>query len=539
MRCTIEPLEHRLFFRSLGIDVSDFQGNITVAQWGQIKAAGKDWAFAKATEGLTFNATTFVNNITRAPQAGVLIGPYHYGRPDNNSAVADADHFIQVISPYLTAGRLRPVLDIEVDAGDVTFMSNWVNDFCNRVKNVTGIPPIVYTGQFFASQNFNSSVTQWPLWIARYPSTLPDPHTASPGSTTPWPTWHAWQYSASGTVPGISGNVDLDVYNGDLAAITAAWVIKPPTATVLRGTTPITDNQSTVTDFGTVMQGNPGPSITFTVRNDGQEKLTLSGLTVPAGYTVTDPLVSSLIAGASDNFTVRLDTAVTGVKSGNITFTTNDPAVTNPFNFPITGNVIPSDTTPPTVQAADFLFETPPHKLTIVFSENVAASVSGADFEVRNLTTNATLSPFHSHVAATFTSTLNFGGTVADGNYRLRVIAAGIQDTAGNVMAADYVYDFFVLPGDANRDRSVNIGDFAILAGNFNQPGTFTAGDFNYNGSVEIGDFSILASAFNSYLAPPADLPRAAGASSPPALLVEPQKARTDRFSSDLLDELA
>jgi hypothetical protein len=49
----------------------------------------------------------------------------------------------------------------------------------------------------------------------------------------------------------------------------------------------------------------------------------------------------------------------------------------------------------------------------------------------------------------------------------------------------------------------VNIADFAVLAGRFNRPGTFSQGDFNYSGTVEIGDFSILASRFNATLPEP------------------------------------
>lgn len=499
-----EPLESRtLMARVLGIDVSDFQGDITVSEWTQIKNSGREFAFVKATEGMTFTATTFANNITRARQAGVLVGAYHYGRPDNNTAQQDADNFISKINPYLISGNLRPVLDIEVDAGDVTFMSNWVNAFCNRVKTVTGISPIVYTGQFFASTNFNSSVTQWPLWIARYPIPTPDPLTASPGSTTPWPTWNFWQYTASGTVPGISGNVDLNVFNGEMAALQANFVIKAPKATVLNGVTPIPDGAATPIDFGSVIQGQTGPTMTFTVRNDGLQALTLSSLGVPAGYTVTEGLSSPLLAGATDNFTVRLDSAIAGVKTGQVAFNTNDPTA-NPFNFAVTGTVNPSDLVPPDVLGSSFLFETNPHRLAILFSENVGASLGAGDFEVTNLDGGvspiATLSIDPSGTVAT----LNYGGTLADGNYRLRVVANGVNDVAGNPMTADHILDFFVFSGDANRDRSVNLSDFAIVAGNFNAPGTFSAGDFNYSGTVEIGDFSILASRFNTSLPPAA-----------------------------------
>lgn len=514
----IEMLENRVLMRSLGIDVSDFQGDITVAEWQQIKAAGKDFAFAKATEGLTFNAGTFTNNITRAPQAGVLIGAYHYGRPDNNAAVAEADHFIQVISPYLTAGRVRPVLDIEVDAGDVTFMSNWVNDFCNRVKNVTGISPLVYTGQSFASTNFNSSVTQWPLWIARYPNPTPDPQTASPGSTTPWPTWRIWQYSSTGSVPGIAGNVDLNVYNGELAQFTSEFVITAPEITVLRNTTNIADGATTPIDFGTVQAGATPPTITFTVRNDGNQTLTLGGVVLPVGFTIAEALSTSLAGGASDTFTVRLETSVVGTKSGSVQFSNND-ANENPFNFAISGTVIPSDPTPPSVVSSTFLFETAPHKVEVGWSEAVGASLVANDFQITNLTTLGTLSPTHSYNAATNVSTLNFGGTVADGNYRLRVLAGNVQDGAGNNMAADYTFDFFVFRGDANRDRTVNISDFSVVAANFNLPGTFSQGNFNYDALIDINDFSLLASRFNTSLPvlsvverpAPADLPRSLG----------------------------
>lgn len=495
----IEPVEpRRLMARPLGIDVSDFQGDITVAEWGQIIAAGKSFAFAKATEGVTFTASTFDENITRAPQAGMPIGAYHYGRPDNNSATAEADHFISRINPYLTAGYIRPVLDIEVDAGDVTFMSNWVNEFCNRVKTVTGITPLVYTGQFFASSNFNSSVTQWPLWIARYPSPTPDPQTASPGSTTPWSTWNFWQYTASGSVPGIAGNVDLNVFNGEPATLTNNFVIKPPKATVLRNITNIPDGQTTPIDFGTVTQGQPGPSITFTVRNDGQQKLTLGAPVVPVGFVLTEPLAANLLAGQADTFTAQLSSATVGVKSGNIGFTTNDPTPgANVFNFAVTGNVISADPIPPAVVGSEFLFETAPHRMTVEFSENVQPSLSPFDFQFTNLTTGGSVSPLLQYDAITNIATLNFGGVIADGNYRLRINANAVQDPAGNVMAAPYEFFFHVLGGDADWNKTVDIDDFGILAMNFNTPGTFSDGDFDYSGTVDIDDFSILATQFN------------------------------------------
>ena len=61
----------------------------------------------------------------------------------------------------------------------------------------------------------------------------------------------------------------------------------------------------------------------------------------------------------------------------------------------------------------------------------------------------------------------------------------------------------YTLLGDGNVDGTVNIGDFAFLASNFNLPGDWVDGDFNYNGTVNIADFSLLAANFNKSM--PAD----------------------------------
>ena len=81
-------------------------------------------------------------------------------------------------------------------------------------------------------------------------------------------------------------------------------------------------------------------------------------------------------------------------------------------------------------------------------------------------------------------------------------------------MPADASGTFFVLSGDANHDRSVDLTDFTILAANFNgSDKRFSEGDFNYDTSVDLTDFTILASKFNQTLGPAASAALAA----PPA----------------------
>src|SRR5262249_55540943 len=105
-------------------------------------------------------------------------------------------------------------------------------------------------------------------------------------------------------------------------------VIAGPEVTVLFGATVIADGDTTPstadgTDFGTGGAGSSPVSRTFTVRNDGASTLTLSNLTVPTGFSISEGLSASLAPGASDTFTVLLATSSIGTKSGNITFDNN------------------------------------------------------------------------------------------------------------------------------------------------------------------------------------------------------------------------
>lgn len=94
--------------------------------------------------------------------------------------------------------------------------------------------------------------------------------------------------------------------------------------------------------------------------------------------------------------------------------------------------------------------------------------------------------------------------TFNDGNYRLVIEAGGLTDQSGNVLAVPFSTDFFILSGDANRDRKVDAADLGILASNWQATGkTFMDGDFNFDGKVDIADLYILSSRWQQALPPP------------------------------------
>ncbi|HVA99066.1 MAG TPA: GH25 family lysozyme, partial [Bacteroidia bacterium] len=203
----------------LGVDVSHYQGTIN---WTSVKGAGYTFAWAKATEGVSTTDAEFVSNEVNGTAAGVVIGAYHFAHPETNSATAEANYFLSVAGTYINSCSLPPVLDLEDPSSGPSLSSyftssqltSWVQLWITTVKNATGITPILYTNGNYAGYLNSSVASSCGLWIA-------DPDgssTAPPATTGVWTTWDFKQYSWTGTVPGIAGNVDMDVFNGNTAA---------------------------------------------------------------------------------------------------------------------------------------------------------------------------------------------------------------------------------------------------------------------------------------------------------------------------------
>jgi hypothetical protein len=168
------------------------------------------------------------------------------------------------------------------------------------------------------------------------------------------------------------------------------------------------------------------------------------------------------------------------------------------------------DQIPPTVTALSLAFLNAPQSLVYTFSEDVSGSLDQNDLLLQNLTTSTTIPS--GNIAgiynnATNVCTFSFPGypfgALPDGNYKATLMGAGVTDASGNPMVGDLVFNFFFITGDANRDRTVNVQDFNILAGNYNQSGrNFSQGNFNYDNTVNVQDFNILAARYNQVLPP-------------------------------------
>lgn len=190
-----------------GIDISHHQG---VIDWSKVKASGKvDFAFIKATEGLGYVDPQFKRNAAAANSVGIAVGYYHYAHPETNQALDEANAFVNATKGY--ARQLPYVLDLEGESAKLTTaaLTVWALTFMREVKRLTGAEVMMYTGAYFARDEVGSELSEFPLWIAHY-------GTNKPLDNDTWDKWTVFQYTSSGSVPGISGNVDMNEYNGSV-----------------------------------------------------------------------------------------------------------------------------------------------------------------------------------------------------------------------------------------------------------------------------------------------------------------------------------
>ncbi len=196
-----------------GIDVSHWQNTI---DWVKVRAAGKAFAIIKASEGTTYVDPLYATNHAAAQAAGLWTGAYHFANPDAtaNDAILEADHFAASI--HLGRGDLIPALDLEQSGGlTVAGLQAWVTAWLGEVTKKVGIRPMIYTSPAFWQKYMGDSraladAGYKTLWIAHWGVASP----TVPASNWGGRGWTFWQYSDCGTVPGISGCVDLDRYNG-------------------------------------------------------------------------------------------------------------------------------------------------------------------------------------------------------------------------------------------------------------------------------------------------------------------------------------
>lgn len=193
-----------------GIDVSKFQGDI---DWTSVKDDGVEYAFIRmgyrgyGSAGKLVTDETFEKNIEGAIANGVDVGVYFFSQAVNEEeAIEEANYVLDAIEgydvTYPVVIDIEEVTDSDARTADMT-KEQWTRNciaFCETIK-AAGYTPMIYGNlkTFFIMLDMEQ-LTMYDKWFAQYDTTVYFPYE-----------FKIWQYSESGTVNGISTDVDLNV----------------------------------------------------------------------------------------------------------------------------------------------------------------------------------------------------------------------------------------------------------------------------------------------------------------------------------------
>lgn len=187
-----------------GIDVSSYQGDI---DFRSVKDSGIDVVYIKAGEGGNITDPNFERNYENARRAGLIVGFYYYVTALNpTQARIQAETFYDLIRGK--DFQARPAMDYENFDGLERQDINEIGiTFLDELEGLSGITPMIYSDAYSAESIWTERMRRYPLWLADYTN-----RDEFPQGITVWDTWTGFQYSDTGSVPGISGNVDMNSF---------------------------------------------------------------------------------------------------------------------------------------------------------------------------------------------------------------------------------------------------------------------------------------------------------------------------------------
>ena len=180
-----------------GIDISNHQQSV---DFNSLKNSVQV-VIMKATEGVTYKDSLLESHYQKAKAAGFPVGFYHF-MSESSSPSEQAVAFYNAIKDKQY--EILPCLDIETNNQNRS--SSQITDRCleflAKFKELTGIDCMLYTGGYYGRDNLDSRIKGFKAWIAHY------------GVNSPMETGFSnvvgHQYTSSGRVQGINGNVDLN-----------------------------------------------------------------------------------------------------------------------------------------------------------------------------------------------------------------------------------------------------------------------------------------------------------------------------------------
>lgn len=199
-----------------GVDVSELDGEI---DWASVKAAGADFAMIRLgrrgySEGAIFLDNYFLANISGAAAAGLKVGVYFFSQAVTaQEAREEANYVVETLAStnvalsYPVAFDEEPITNGDVartdDITSAQLTENAVT-FCQTIENA-GYTPMLYGNQHdLAKLDLTGRLSAYEVWYAEYDVSEPSAQVD----------FGMWQYSATGTVPGmdaVTGQCDMNI----------------------------------------------------------------------------------------------------------------------------------------------------------------------------------------------------------------------------------------------------------------------------------------------------------------------------------------
>jgi len=193
----------------VGIDVSAWQSDI---DWQQVKDAGVDYVMIRigwrgSEQGTLFEDECFQEHYAGAAAAGLKIGGYFFSQAVSvEEAKAEAEYVLQLLGDRTL--QMPLIYDWEqmqstdrTASMDARTLTDCAIAFCETVK-AAGFDPGIYFNLDLAERlMYLTELTDYRFWLALYSSTMSYPYKVD-----------MWQYTNTGSVPGIEGDVDLNVH---------------------------------------------------------------------------------------------------------------------------------------------------------------------------------------------------------------------------------------------------------------------------------------------------------------------------------------
>lgn len=193
----------------MGIDISTFQKEI---DFEQVKAAGVEFVMIRlgyrgSIEGILFEDEWAQINYQGAKAAGLKVGGYFFSQSISpEEAVEEADYAMQIVKDWELEMPL--VYDWEflqegyrTDSVDARMLTDCTKAFCQRVE-AAGYDAMVYFNPDQSRKRmYLQELTEYGFWLAMYTDEMEYPYKVD-----------MWQYTCTGSVPGINGNVDINLY---------------------------------------------------------------------------------------------------------------------------------------------------------------------------------------------------------------------------------------------------------------------------------------------------------------------------------------